>query len=117
MNAFWDRILRQKPRSEFILSTKVGRVFKPARDPDAMVADFFIGGLPFEFTCDYSYDGIMRSHEDSLTRLGLPSIDVLVNHDLEFWFHETEAGRSPPNMSHRMPLYLTIRFQPKCGPN
>ncbi|MCB0142103.1 MAG: hypothetical protein KDE50_19530, partial [Caldilineaceae bacterium] len=32
--------------------------------------------LPFEFDVDFSYDGIMRSYEDSLQRLGLPSVDM-----------------------------------------
>lgn len=83
--------LRQQPRDEFVLSTKVGRIFRAAHTPAAFDPGFFVGGLPFEFTVDYSYDGIMRSYEDSLQRLGLPSIDLLVIHDLDFYFHGTEA--------------------------
>lgn len=83
--------LRQQPRDEFVLSTKVGRVFKAARDPNCFESDDFVGALPFDFTVDYSYDGIMRSYEDSLHRLSLPSIDLLVIHDLDFYFYETEA--------------------------
>ncbi len=83
--------LRQKPRDEFILSTKVGRVFHPANSPATFESGPFMGGLPFEFTVDYSYDGIMRSYEDSLQRLSLPTIDLLVIHDLDFYFYETEA--------------------------
>ena len=83
--------LRQKPRDEFILSTKVGRVFHPAHSPATFESGPFMGGLPFEFTVDYSYDGIMRSYEDSLQRLSLPTIDLLVIHDLDFYFYETEA--------------------------
>lgn len=83
--------LRQQPRNEFVLSTKVGRVFKAARDPSCFESDDFVGALPFDFTVDYSYDGIMRSYEDSLQRLSLPSIDLLVIHDLDFYFYETEA--------------------------
>ncbi|MCC6454609.1 MAG: aldo/keto reductase [Caldilineaceae bacterium] len=85
--------LRQQPRSEFVISTKVGRVFRtqdktlpPHRKPSS-----FVGALPFEFAYDYSYDGIMRSYEDSLQRLSLPSIDLLLIHDLDFRFHKTEA--------------------------
>ena len=88
--------LRQQPRSEFVLSTKVGRVFRAA-PPSAGHAHqrhsgpaAFVGALPFEFYYDYSYDGIMRSYEDSLQRLSLPSIDLLLIHDLDFWFHKTE---------------------------
>ena len=83
--------LRQKPRDEFVLSTKVGRVFHPTRDPETFDPGPFVGALPFEFTVDYSYDGIMRSYEDSLQRLSLPNVDLLVIHDLDFYFYETEA--------------------------
>lgn len=89
--------LRRQPREEFVLSTKVGRVFRAARRVGAGGLQprgeptSFVGALPFEFYYDYSYDGIMRSYEDSLQRLGLPSIDFLLIHDLDFWFHKTEA--------------------------
>ena len=83
--------LRQKPRDEFVLSTKVGRVFRPVHNLAAFEPGPFAGALPFEFTVDYSYDGIMRSFEDSLQRLSLPSVDLVVIHDLDFYFYETEA--------------------------
>ncbi len=85
------RFLRRQPRQDFVISTKVGRVLIPARDPENFVSEFWAGGLPFEVKVDYSYDGIMRSYEDSLQRLGLPSVDLLLIHDLDFWFHKTEA--------------------------
>lgn len=93
--------LRQRPREEFVLSTKAGRVFHAARNPATFAPGPFVGALPFEFTVDYSYDGIMRSYEDSLQRLSLPSIDLLVIHDLDFYFYETEA---------RVNAYLTQLF-------
>ena len=93
--------LRQQPRKEFVLSTKVGRVFRAAHDPYNYESDDFVGALPFDFTVDYSYDGIMRSYEDSLQRLSLPSIDLLVIHDLDFYFYKTEA---------RVNAYLTQLF-------
>ncbi|MEZ4733608.1 MAG: aldo/keto reductase [Caldilineaceae bacterium] len=83
--------LRQQPRQDFVLSTKVGRVFKATRNLATFDKGSWVGGLPFEFDVDFSYDGIMRSFEDSLQRLGLPSIDLLVIHDLDFYFHKTEA--------------------------
>jgi D-threo-aldose 1-dehydrogenase len=83
--------LRQQPRQEFVISTKIGRVFRPARNLATFDKGLWSGGLPFEFTVDFSYDGIMRSYEDSLQRLGLPSIDLLVIHDLDFYFHKKEA--------------------------
>jgi D-threo-aldose 1-dehydrogenase len=83
--------LRQQPRDQFMLSTKIGRVFKPARNPATFDKGSWVGGLPFEFDVDFTYDGIMRSFEDSLQRLGLPTIDLLVIHDLDFYFHKNEA--------------------------
>ena len=83
--------LRQQPRDEFVLSTKVGRVFKAAPDSARREPGMFAAGLPFEFEVDFSYDGIMRSFEDSLQRLSLPSADLLVIHDLDFFFHENET--------------------------
>ena len=83
--------LRQQPRGDFVLSTKVGRVLKPTRDLENFEKGSWTGGLPFDVVFDYSYDGIMRSYEDSLQRLGLISVDVLLIHDLDFWFHQKEA--------------------------
>lgn len=82
--------LRQQPRSEFVLSTKIGRVFHAPKNGSRPKPSQFVGALPFDFYYDYSYDGIMRSYEDSLQRLSLPSIDLLLIHDLDFWFHQTE---------------------------
>jgi len=74
--------LQGKPRGDFVLSTKVGRILKPITD-GTKPANGFVDALPFSVQYDYSYDGIMRSWEDSLARLGLPSADILFVHDLE----------------------------------
>jgi D-threo-aldose 1-dehydrogenase len=78
--------LRQQPRAQFALSTKVGRVYRPARDA-AHRTPPWVGGLPFELRFDYGYDGIMRSWEDSLMRLGLNRVDLLLIHDLDSGYH------------------------------
>jgi D-threo-aldose 1-dehydrogenase len=83
--------LRQQPRQDFMISTKVGRVFRAARDLPTFDRGPWADPLPFEFTVDFSYDGIMRSYEDSLQRLSLPSVNLLVIHDLDFYFHQNEA--------------------------
>ncbi len=83
--------LRQQPRSDFVISTKVGRVLRAARNWQSFDKAGWVGGLPFEFDVDFTYDGIMRSVEDSLQRLSLPSVDLLVIHDLDFYFHKNEA--------------------------
>ena len=84
------RFLRQQRRQEFMLSTKVGRVLRATRDLDSFDPKMWVGGLPFDWAFDYSYDGIMRSYEDSLQRLGLNSIDLLLIHDLDYFFHPNE---------------------------
>ena len=82
--------LYQKPRHEFVLSTKVGRILRAPEDKANFKDPLFLGGLPFVRLFDYSYDGIMRSFEDSLQRLRLNSIDLVVIHDLELDHHGTE---------------------------
>ena len=74
-----------------MLSSKVGRWFFPPANPDAFETGFWAGGLRFDHVHDYSYDGIMRSYEQSQMRLGMNRIDLLLIHDLDFWFHTTEA--------------------------
>ena len=83
-------MVREQPRDDFVLSTKVGRVLSATKDLSSWKSPMWAGGLPFEITFDYSYDGIMRSYEDSLQRLGLNRVDLLLIHDLDFWFNETE---------------------------
>lgn len=86
------RFLYRQPREQFVLSTKVGRVLYAPRNPDAFDTGFWAGGLHFEHRFDYSYDGIMRAYEDSLQRLGMNRIDLLVIHDLDWWHHDTDAA-------------------------
>lgn len=74
--------LRDKPKGSYVLSSKVGRLLKPV--PEGAIPDHgFVRPLPFAQVHDYTYDGIMRSYEDSLARLGLNAIDILYIHDLE----------------------------------
>lgn len=94
----YGRALYRKPRGEFVLSTKIGRLFRPARDEATFDQGFWRGGLKFPHTFDYSYAATMRSFEDSLQRLGMPRIDLLLIHDLDFRHHDTDA---------RVTAYLT----------
>ncbi len=74
-------VLRTLPRDSFVLSTKVGRILVDA--PEREGTDFgAFSDLPPKFDqLDYSRDGIMRSVEASLERLGLDKIDILLIHD------------------------------------
>jgi D-threo-aldose 1-dehydrogenase len=74
-------VLRRLPRQDFVLSTKVGRWFD-VRRPRAGETRF-VGGFPHRAVFDYSRDGALRSFEQSLLRLGLDRIDILLIHDLD----------------------------------
>jgi D-threo-aldose 1-dehydrogenase len=88
----YGRFLDAKPRFEFVLSSKVGRwFFRPANPDNFQTAPLWAGGLKFDHVHNYTYDGIMRSYEQSQMRLGMNRIDLLLIHDLDFWFHQTEA--------------------------
>ncbi len=84
--------LRWRPRESYILSTKVGRLLRP-RDPAGLEGGLFKRILPFEGVYDYSYDGVMRSFEDSLQRLGTWRVDILLIHDVDVWTHGSEEAR------------------------
>lgn len=84
------RALYRKNRDEFVISTKIGRVLRRPLKPGP-IRDQWIGGLNFETVYDYGYDGVMRSFEDSLQRLGISSIDLLLVHDLDIWNHKNPA--------------------------
>jgi D-threo-aldose 1-dehydrogenase len=82
--------LRRLPRDEFVLSTKVGRIYAPAPD-GVRNPEGYVGGLPFEGRFDYSYDGALRSLEQSLLRLGLARVDIVLIHDIDAWTHGADA--------------------------
>ena len=86
-------VLRGYKRDDIVLSTKIGRLLKP-KDPGAKGIDggVFAAVLPFEPVFDYSYDGVMRSVEDSLQRLGTHRIDVLLIHDVDRWTHGSQEA-------------------------
>jgi D-threo-aldose 1-dehydrogenase len=77
--------LRDMPRDDWVLSTKVGRLLRPF--PQVPPERGRRHPLPFGVAYDYSYDGIMRSFEDSLQRLGLARIDMLYVHDIGRYQH------------------------------
>ena len=84
-------VLRREVRDSFVLSTKVGRLLQPCGPVDENTARHgFCSPMPFEPVYDYSYDGIMRSYEHSLQRLGLNCIDILYIHDIGHVTHGSE---------------------------
>ena len=77
-------------RKDWVLSTKVGRRLRPRRKQQSQ-DDPWKSPFPFDPWFDYSYDGVMRSYEDSLQRLGLDHIDIAFIHDIDIHTHGKEA--------------------------
>ena len=77
--------LRTKPRDEFVLSTKAGRLIRPNPDDDGGLdlADDFHVPTTMRREWDFSADGIRASLDESLERLGLDRVDILYLHDPE----------------------------------
>lgn len=75
--------LRTQKRGDYVLTTKIGRYFLRPDDPATFNRAPWAGGLRMEMVVDYSYDGVMRSYEQSLLRLGLDTVDALLIHDPE----------------------------------
>ena len=84
------KVLRHKPRDEFTFATKVGRLLRADAEPEP--GQSYRGVPPINPVFDFSYDGVMRSFEESLERLGLDRIDILHIHDPDDHFEEAIDG-------------------------
>jgi D-threo-aldose 1-dehydrogenase len=90
--------LANYPRSTYLIATKVGRMLAPCQ-PGQENGGFFVNtppGIRWEY--DYSYDGVMRSFESSLRRLGIDHIDILYVHDVDAY---CQGGRKGSEASIR----------------
>ena len=78
-----NSFLRSKSRDDYVLSTKVGRLLRAVdpKDRDGFGKWFDVPARVEVY--DYSYDGVMRSLEFSLERLGVDRVDILYAHDLD----------------------------------
>jgi D-threo-aldose 1-dehydrogenase len=92
--------LAGRPRDEYVLSTKVGRLLRADAPPNP--DDFGPDGLPFDkgtpdvaTVYDYSRDGVLTSIEESLARLGKDRLDVVYVHDPDNYVAEALAGAFP----------------------
>ncbi len=77
-----NRFLRGKPRDDYVLSTKAGRLVQACAPGDRTGIGKWFDVPARRQVFDYSYDGIMRSLEFSLERLGVDRVDILYVHDL-----------------------------------
>jgi D-threo-aldose 1-dehydrogenase len=75
-----------------VLATKVGRLLRAGAPPQSYT---FPDAPPLNPVFDFSYDGVMRSVEESVARLGIDRIDVLHIHDPDEHFEEALAGAYP----------------------
>ncbi len=90
--ARFGKMLSDKPRDTYVLSTKVGRLLIPDSENPGMWEDDKITHFVPEF--DLSRDGIIKSVEDSLERLGLNHVEILYLHDPDRANKEDEAIKS-----------------------
>lgn len=99
----FGHVLATKPRDEYVLSTKIGRLLSASKTPKKTS---WKSPSPFDYRHDYSAAGVRRSVEDSLQRLGISHLDIVLVHDLspdngdmgERWteyFEEATKGAFP----------------------
>ena len=79
--------LRSKPREDYVLSSKVGRLMRACAPEDRTGLGKWFDVPQRKEMYDYSYDGVMRSFEASFERLGISRLDVLYVHDLCIFTH------------------------------
>lgn len=75
------QVLRELPRDSFVLSTKVGRLVRPSAPGEHVDPEGYATGSSYKRVWDFSSDGVRRSLEESLTRLGLDHVDIAYLHD------------------------------------
>jgi D-threo-aldose 1-dehydrogenase len=86
------RALAVRPRDDYVVSTKVGRVLVPSPGADTSI---FKIDPDLAAVFDYSRDGVLRSFEASLSRLGLDRVDALFVHDPDSHEEDALAGAFP----------------------
>jgi D-threo-aldose 1-dehydrogenase len=101
--------LRPRPRGEYVLSTKVGRLIVEAREADSFhrAKDAFVEGGGVGQRFDFSRDGVLRSLEASLERLGLDRVDIALVHDPDRFMDQA--------LSEALPALISLREQGVVG--
>jgi D-threo-aldose 1-dehydrogenase len=89
------RALRHHPRDDFLVSTKVGRLLEPAGSTSEPDPAGFAVPATHRRVRDYSRDGVLRSIEGSLERLGLDRIDLVLIHDPDDHAREALEAAAP----------------------
>ncbi|MER8376921.1 aldo/keto reductase [Mesorhizobium sp. M1406] len=84
--------LRGKKRDDYVLSSKVGRIMRACAPEERTGIGKFFDTPSRREVYDYSYDGVMRSFEASLERLGVDRIDILFVHDVDIFTHGSKEA-------------------------
>jgi D-threo-aldose 1-dehydrogenase len=84
--------LRTRPRDEYVISTKVGRLLKVCPPDQRTGIGKFFDTPSRQEAYDYSYDGVMRSFEASFERTGLDRFDILFCHDVDIFTHGSKEA-------------------------
>ncbi|MFJ9543759.1 aldo/keto reductase [Streptomyces sp. NPDC101225] len=99
--------LRDRPRDEYVVSSKVGRLLVPNERPSGLDTEGFVVRDDLRRQWDFSRDGVLRSVEDTLNRTGLDRLDVVYLHDPDnHWKQAAEEA---------MPTLATLRDQEVVG--
>ncbi len=108
------RALAGTPRDSFVISTKVGRSIVADREGGQPKDGFAVVGGKAVY--DYSYDGVMRSFDSSLERLGVDYIDVLLLHDIGRLTHgEQHPQRLRQALDDALPAMAKLKASGACG--
>ncbi|WP_405854358.1 aldo/keto reductase [Streptomyces sp. NBC_01515] len=99
--------LRDRPRDEYAISSKVGRLLVPNEDPRGVDTEGFVVRDDLRRRWDFSRDGVLRCIEDTLTRTGLDRLDIVYLHDPDdHWRQAVEEA---------MPTLADLRRQGVVG--
>lgn len=77
----FGHFLHNQPRQDFLLSSKVGKLFKASKN-NRHAEVYPLSDSPNDIVFDYTADGVRRSIEDSLQRLGVDALDIAFVHDI-----------------------------------
>ncbi|MDE3240895.1 MAG: aldo/keto reductase [Paracoccaceae bacterium] len=105
-----NRFLRGKPRGDYVLSTKVGRLLRAATEESRAGQGKFFEVPARAEIFDYTHDGVMRSLEISLERLGVDRVDVLFAHDLDVF-----TQGSPAALQAKLDEFMAGGYRALCS--
>ncbi|RNM12984.1 aldo/keto reductase [Nocardioides pocheonensis] len=87
--------LREQRRDDVVVSTKVGRWLEPTEEEGGQDPEGFVVPATHRRVWDFSRDGVLRSIEASLERLGLDRIDLVLVHDPDDHVREALEEAAP----------------------